>query len=250
MPTRLVHVVIDAADPARQARFWSQAFGWQSQAGEDGEVMVLPGGWRYPDPGPLPLLLRPSREPKTGRNRLHLDLPTKSRAFYEDEVKRITGLGATPLDIGQGDVPWQVLADADGNEFCVLDPRPGVYFDTGPVAAIVAGCADPAAVAGFWAQATGWRRSHSRSGDDLVALRAPHVRGPYLELLRDPGAAAGPADGRVRLDVAPPADGDLDEAVAELLAAGARPADGGQPDAPWVALAAPDGTEFRVLPPR
>lgn len=248
VPTRLVHIAIDAADPERLAGFWARVFGWQTQAGADGEVMVLPGGWRYPDPGPLPLLFVPAREPKTSKNRVHIDVPTKSRAFFEDEVKRITGLGATPADIGQGDVPWEVLADPEGNELCVLDPRPGVYFDTGPLAAVVVGCADPAAVAGFWALASGFRRSQSRSTPDAAVMRAPVVRGPFLELIRDPGAAA--SGSRARLDVAPPADGDLDAAVTELLAAGARPADGGQADAPWITLSDPDGLEFRVLTPR
>jgi catechol 2,3-dioxygenase-like lactoylglutathione lyase family enzyme len=243
-----VHVVADAADPERQAEFWSRVFGWQTKAAEDGAVMTAPAGWRYPDPGPLPLLFLPNDEPKAGRNRLHLDLPTKSAAFKEDELKRIIGLGATPADIGQGDVPWDVLADPEGNEFCLLDPRPGVYFDTGPIAAVVARCAEPAAVAGLWSQATGWRRSASKSADGFVAMRAPHVRGPFVELLRVADAAA---DGnRVRLDVAPEPDDDFDESVAALLAAGARPADGGQPDGPWVALADPEGAEFRVLTPR
>jgi hypothetical protein len=242
-----MHVVIDAADPERQAGFWSEVFGWQTQAGEDGEVMILPAGWRYPDPGPVPLLFVPAGEPETGRNRVHIDVPTKSPAYFEDEVKRIIALGATPADIGQGDVPWEVLADPEGNELCVLDPRPDVYFDTGPLAAIVVGCADPAAIAGFWAQASGFRRSASRSGENIAALRAPVVRGPFLELIRDPDAAAH--GGRIRLDVAPPADGDLDEAVTELLAAGARPADGGQVNAPWITLSDREGFEFRVLTP-
>lgn len=210
--------------------------------------MVLPSGWRYGDPGPLPLLFVPAREPKAGKNRAHIDLPTKSRAYFRDEVRRITGLGATPADIGQGDVPWEVLADPEGNELCVLDPRPGVYFDTGPLAAVVIGCADPAAIAGFWAQATGFRRSASRSGADTAVMRAPAVRGPFLELIRDPGAAV--SGNRVRLEVAPHSDGDLDQAVTELLAAGARPADGGQANAPWLTLSDPEGFEFRVLTPR
>ncbi|HSZ42289.1 MAG TPA: VOC family protein [Trebonia sp.] len=248
MPTRLVQVTIDAADPERQARFWSQVFGWQTQAMADGEVMILPGGWRYPDPGPLPLLFVPASEPRPGRNRVHIDVPTKSPAFFEDEVKRIIGLGATPADIGQGDVPWEVLADPEGNELCILDPRPGVYFDTGPLAAVVLGCADPAAIAGFWTQASGFRRSESRSTPDTAVMRTPVVRGPFLELIRDPGAAA--AVGRVRLDVAPPADGDLDEAVTELLTAGARPADGEQAKGPAITLSDPEGFDFRVLTPR
>jgi hypothetical protein len=245
--TRLVHVVADAANPQRQAEFWSKVFGWQTKA-LDSAVMVLPAGWRYPDPGPLPLLFEPASEPKTGRNRLHFDLLTKSAAFKEDLVKRILGLGATPADIGQGDVPWEVLADPEGNEFCVLDPRPGIYFDTGPIAAVVANSADPDAVAPVWAEATGWRRSKSASHDGLVAMRAPHVPGPFVELLRVAGAELGGC--RIRLDVAPTLEDDFDESVAGLLAAGAKPADGGQQDAPWVVLADAEGAEFRVLTPR
>jgi hypothetical protein len=79
-------------------------------------------------------------------------------------------------------------------------------------------------------------------------MRAPVVRGPFVELLRVPDPEAGL--GRIRLDVAPTLEDDFDESVAELLAAGAKPADGGQPDAPWVVLADPEGAEFRVLTPR
>jgi len=70
-------------------------------------------------------------------------------------VARLLGLGAVRADIGQGEVPCEVMADPEGNEFCVLDPRP-VYVGTWPVAAVVADCRDPAAVAGFWRLATGW----------------------------------------------------------------------------------------------
>src|SRR6266481_4550075 len=136
MPTRLVHLVVDAADPARLARFWAGALGG--------------------------------------------DLATESTRHQAAEVERLLALGAAPIDIGQGNVPWTVLADPEGNEFCVLDPRP-VYRDTGPVAAVVADCADPAAVAGFWALATGWKPAGST--DTGVSLRSPEGLGPYLELL-------------------------------------------------------------------
>ena len=260
MPSRLVHVVIEAADTERLGRFWADVFGWQASAasdvspavagaeGVDGAVMVRPSAWRYPDPGPLPLLLVPADGPHIKRNRLHLDVPTKSAAHHGDVVKRVIELGATPADIGQGDVPWEVLTDPEGNEFCVLDPRPGVYFDTGPVAAVVVSCADPAAEAVFWAQAAGWRRQKAPASEGLVALRAGQVRGPFLEFLRDPGAEN--AGHRARLDVAPMPGEDKDEALTALLAAGARPSDSGQPDAEWNLLSDPEGVEFRVLTSR
>lgn len=148
MTTRLVHLVVDAAEPARLARFWAAALRWEVGAEEDDEVDVCPGGYNYPDPAALPLVFVPVPEPKAVKNRVHLDLATTSAAHQAAEVERQLRLGALRVDIGQGDVPWQVLADPEGNEVCVLDPRP-VYRDTGPVAAVVCDCADPASAGGL-----------------------------------------------------------------------------------------------------
>ena len=128
VPTRLVHLVIDATDPPRLARFWAGALGWVTGPDQDGEIDVQPSGYRYPDPVALPLRFVPVPEAKAGQNRIHLDLATESVAHQAAEVPRLLGLGAVPADIGQEDVPWVVLADPEGNEFCVLDPRP-VYCD-------------------------------------------------------------------------------------------------------------------------
>jgi predicted enzyme related to lactoylglutathione lyase len=123
MPTRLVHIVIDAAEPARLARFWAAALGWEIGAEDSDEVDVWPSGFRYPDPAALPLVFVPVPEPKTVKNRVHLDLATESAAHQAAEVERLLALGAVHADIGQGEVPWQVLADPEGDEFCVLSPR-------------------------------------------------------------------------------------------------------------------------------
>ena len=124
MATRLVHLVVDAAEPARLARFWAAALGWEVAGEEPDEVDIWPSGFSYPDPVALPLVFVPVPEPKAGKNRLHLDLATESAAYQAAEVERLLALGAVHADIGQGDVPWVVLADPEGNEFCVLDPRP------------------------------------------------------------------------------------------------------------------------------
>lgn len=87
------------------------------------EIAVRPDGYRYLDPVALPLLFAGGPAAKTGQNRVHLDLPTRSAAHQAAEVKRLLGLGAEPADIGQRDVPWVVLADPEGSEFCVLTPR-------------------------------------------------------------------------------------------------------------------------------
>ena len=245
MPTRLVHLVIDATDPPGLARFWSAALGWEIAAEEPGEAEVWPRGYDYPDPVALPLVFVPVPEPKMGKNRIHLDLATTSAAHQAAEVSRVLSLGATLADIGQGEVPWVVLADPEGNEFCVLDPRP-VYRDTGPVAAVVADCADPVSMAQFWSQAAGW--TPQESGEGFASLRSPSGVGPYLEFVRTPDVKT--VKNRMHLDVSPyPGEDHLAEAK-RLQDFGAAPADIGQGEVPWVVLADPEGGEFCVLTPR
>lgn len=245
VPTRLVHLVIDAADPSRLASFWAAALDWEAGTEEAGEIDVWPHRYTYPDPVALPLVFVPVHQAKSGKNRVHLDLATRSPDHQAAEVGRLLGLGAVPADVGQGDVPWTVLADPEGNEFCVLDPRP-VYLGTGPVAAVVADCRDPAAVSGFWELATGWVRASSI--DSGVSLRSPAGVGPFLELL--PSADAKTVKNRVHLDVAPYQGEDQVTAVAALREAGAVPVDVGQGDVSWTVLADPEGSEFCVLSPR
>jgi hypothetical protein len=246
MPTRLVHVVVDARDPAGLARFWAAALDWQTTDETAEEVDVEPAGYSYPDPSALPLVFVPVREPKTVKNRVHLDLASSSDALQAELIARVAGLGATPVDIGQGDAPWAVLADPEGNEFCILEPRDR-YRDTGPVAAVIVDCADPAALAPFWSAAAGWPVAYAQ--DSIVGLRSPAGTGPYLELLRAPDARS--VKNRLHPDVAPYRGDDPAAEIARLTGAGAVPADVGQGDGvSWTVLADPAGNEFCVLSPR
>ncbi len=242
MPTRLQHLVIDARDPAALARWWADALGWAVTAEEPDEVVVEP-----PGPDGLPLVFVPVPEPKTGKNRVHLDLRSASAEDQAAQVDRLTGLGARPADIGQGPgLPWVVLADPEGNEFCVLDPREQ-YAGTGPVAAVVVDAADPEGLARFWSEATGW--PVVRTGASFASLRPDPARGPFIELIGvdEPKRVKD----RLHLDVAPYAGDDPAAEVARLRAAGASPADVGQgPEVTWVVLADPEGNEFCVLSPR
>ncbi len=247
MPTRLVHLVLDAADPARLAGFWAAALGWEVTAEGPDEAEVCPHGFGYPDPAALPLVFVPVAEPKTGKNRVHLDLATRSAEHQAAEVARLCALGARQADIGQGDVPWTVLADPEGNELCVLDPRPE-YSGTGPVAAVVADCPDPAALTGFWQLAAGFTVARRDPEDGLVSLRSPSGTGPYLELLRAPDPKN--AKNRLHLDIAPWAGQDHQAAVQALIEAGAALADVGQGEVSWTVLTDPAGGEFCVLSPR
>ena len=255
MPTRLVHLAVDALSPPDLARFWAAALDWEVTDEGGGEIDVDPPGHDYPDPVALPLVFVPVPQPKQGKNRVHLDLATTSLEHQAALVTRLLELGARPADIGQGDVPWRVMADPEGNEFCVLEPRE-FYRGTGPVAAVVCDCADPPALAAFWEQASGWQpRASDGSGpaganldDDWVPMRSPGGTGPFLELLRVPDAKT--VKNRIHLDIAPYRDDDRPTEVQRLRQAGAVPADVGQGEVSWVVLADPEGGEFCVLSPR
>jgi predicted enzyme related to lactoylglutathione lyase len=111
----LAVVAIDAADPRKVADFWCAVLGW-TVIEEDGEVISIgPAGGAGPT---IDVLQVP--EPKTVKNRLHFDLRADGVA-RADELARLLDLGATPTDVGQSpDVSWTVLADPEGNEFCLL----------------------------------------------------------------------------------------------------------------------------------
>jgi len=243
---RLVSVVVDAAEPARLGRFWADALGWAVTSEEPDGVRVAATdapGWG--DGGPPAFVFVPVDDPKVGKNRVHLDLTSSSLREQSATVERLEELGARRADIGQEDTPWVVMADPEGNELCVLDPRE-VYRDVGPVAAVIVDCADPVELSNFWIRASGW--PVLRYNEQFAALR--HVRTPttWLELLAAPDPKAG--KNRVHLDVAPRPGDDLDRAVERLERAGGRRIDIGQGDVPWVVMADPEGNELCVLPPR
>ncbi|RKT53325.1 VOC family protein [Saccharothrix australiensis] len=236
MATRLYDVVVDSADPARLGRFWSALLEREitGESADEVDVALSPG---------TELVFVPVPDPKTVKNRVHLDLASTSADHQAALVARARDLGARPVDIGQGAMPWVVLADPEGNEFCVLEPR-DEYLDVGPVAAVVIDALDPRAQAAFWSHATGLPvvREHA----ECASLRQESAF--WLEFVRVTGAKA--VKNRVHLDVVPPADGDLLIEVARLESQGAVRADVGQSAVSWVVLADPEGNEFCVLTPR
>ena len=115
MGSRWEQIVVDEEDHARLARWWAEALQWQIVHEEPDEIEIR----RTPDEMPG-LLFTPVPEAKTVKNRLHLDLRPDDQ---EAEVERLVDMGARHVDIGQHDVDWVVLADPEGNEFCVLASR-------------------------------------------------------------------------------------------------------------------------------
>ncbi|MGL5927639.1 MAG: VOC family protein [Dermatophilaceae bacterium] len=122
MSLRIQCLDVDSADPDSLAAFWAAALGWRRTHATPDEVVLEPPAGSLGD-GLLPdLLFLRVPEVKAGKNRLHLDLrPDEDQAA---EVARLEGLGATRVDVGQGNVSWVVMADLEGNEFCVLSPLP------------------------------------------------------------------------------------------------------------------------------
>lgn len=117
MDIRIQCLCIDSAHPSKSADFWEAALGWRRTYDTESEVVLEPPE-DSPEDGVAPdLLFLKVDDPKTVKNRLHLDLRPEDQAA---EVARLQALGARRVDIGQGDVSWVVLADPDGNEFCVL----------------------------------------------------------------------------------------------------------------------------------
>jgi glyoxalase superfamily protein len=244
MTTRLVQINMTARDDSALGRFWAEALGWSVSSEEPGVINLEPEGFNYPDPVAVCIDICRVPEPKTVKNRVHVDLATTSAAHQADLVARLQDLGATRADVGQGDVPWTVLADPEGNEFCVLEPR-SIYRDTGPMAAVVVDCADPRAMARFWGEATDW--TLHKVTDDHAVLRSAKGVGPYLEFLRTPDAKT--VKNRVHLDLRPYPGDDQAAEVARLRALGATDIDVSQGDVPWTCLADPEDNEFCVLGP-
>ncbi len=118
MPVRLHHVVIDTHDLPRLARFWTQALGWKILSEREREIVIGPD-----EAAPVGICFMPVTGVKAIKNRVHLDLTTGADD-REAEIERLLALGAVRVDIGQtGTESWTVLADPEGNEFCVVRPK-------------------------------------------------------------------------------------------------------------------------------
>jgi hypothetical protein len=122
MDIRIQCLCIDTADPAKIASFWESALGWRRTWEEEDQVCLEPPEGSRED-GIVPdLIFLKVPEGKTVKNRLHLDVSPADRE-QDEEVGRLLGLGARHADVGQGEESWVVLADPEGNEFCVLAGR-------------------------------------------------------------------------------------------------------------------------------
>jgi catechol 2,3-dioxygenase-like lactoylglutathione lyase family enzyme len=235
---QLVAVCFDANAPDVLARFWSGVLGWEIAADTQDGVALLPS-----DDTGFRIRFLPTQEPKLGQNQMHFDLTSTSFEVQAATVARALGLGGRHIDVGQGpDDAHVVLADPEGNEFCVIEPGNSFLADCGFIGALA--CEGSQEVGYFWSEALGWPLVWDQ--DQETAIRSPQG-GPKFTW---GGPPLTPKHGKYRLhfDLAPPVRGDQQAEVDRLVSIGATRIDIGQgDDVSWVVLADPDGHEFCVL---
>ena len=202
---------VDAQDPRALGRFWEGCSAASTLTDEPG---LFETRLTVPDGLVLDLCFQSVPEPRDPDPRLHLDVSGGAR--QAEVVQRALELGARHLDIGQRDVPWVVLADPEGNPFCVMEER-AEYATSGPIAALPLDSADPARDAAFWAELSGWQPVFSAMP---AALRHPSRPRVLLELCPEPGPKAAGSKNRLHLDIRLEAGDDEHDVVARVVELG------------------------------
>ncbi|NUR30122.1 MAG: VOC family protein [Catenulispora sp.] len=240
MTAQLAALCFNAHDPVRLARFWAGVLGWESADDPRGGVTLLPS-----DDTGFRIRFLASSDEKVKQNQMHFDLTSTSLEHQRQTVARALELGARHLDVGQGpDAQHVVLADPEGNEFCVIEPGNAFLAECGFIGALASDGTQE--VGCFWSRALDWPLVWDQ--DQETAIRSPHG-GPKITWGGPPiDPKTGP--NRLSFDLVPAAGGDLRAEVDRLVSLGAKRVDGG-PDATTagpVALLDPDGNEFCVWP--
>ncbi|MCX5387692.1 VOC family protein [Streptomyces sp. NBC_00083] len=255
MTSELYAICFRTAEPSRPAGFWSALFDRAAVPGSDGDITVGP-----PDGAGFRLRFVPGHEPRTGPNRGHFDLTSASPEHQRQTVARALALGARHIDVGQ--LPEEghiVLADPDGNEFCVIEAGNRFLAGTGSVGALA--CDGTREVGCFWSGALGWPLVWDQ--DQETAIQSPH--GGTKITWGGPPVAPQTGPNRLYFELALPAGADeaaWDREIGRLVSLGARRAGGGEgvgggeragaagSEGGRALLLDPDGSEFSVRRPR
>lgn len=243
----LENISIDAQDPQRLGRFWEALLGCatltdDAALAEDPELFET--RLTVPDGPVLDLCFAKVDRPPTPDPRLHLEVFGGSASDQAAVVERALSLGARHLDIGQHDVPWVVLADPEGNPFCVMEDRPE-YAVSGPLSSLPLDSADVERDLRFWSELSGWVPTDSAMPG---ALRHPSGRGPLLELCPETRPKVESDKNRVHVDLRLEPGDDADEAFTRLRDLGGRELDHGWGELPWRVCLDPSGNEVCLLP--
>jgi hypothetical protein len=236
----LVALCFDANDPRRLAQLWAGLLGWELGDDPDGGFVLLPT-----DDTGFRLEFFPSQEKKAGPNSIHLHVTSTSLEDQEQTVVTSLRLGARHIDVGQRPEEGHVvLADPEGNEFCVIEPGNNFLADCGFLAELA--CDGSQRLGYFWSAVLDWPLVWDQ--DEETSIRSPHG-GPKISWGGPPLMQKTGKD-RLHLDIAPSGDGDQQMEVDRLVSLGAKRIDIGQGDVSWVVMADPDDHEFCVLTPR
>ena len=242
MTVQLVGLVVDATAPDVLARFWAHALGWTIEASDDGGVELVPT-----DPTSFRLLFRPVASDKVGQNRIHFDLTTTSLDDQRTIVAELLDMGGSHVDLGQGpDATHVVLADPEGNEFCVIEPYNRFLASCPRLGAV--NCDGTRALGYFFREALGWPLVWDQ--DEETAIQAPDETGPKITWS---GPPLMPRLGhqRFHFHVAPAsAPGTSAQlAVDRLVTLGAERPDMGHGCPGAIALADVDGNQLCLVQP-
>ncbi|MDX3638447.1 VOC family protein [Streptomyces sp. MB09-02B] len=240
MTSHLHALSFDANDPVALAHFWAGVLDRETTEDPYGGIALAPD-----EDTSLRLRFLPSQDKKTVPNQMHFDLTSTSLDDQRRIVERALELGGRHIDIGQ--LPEEthvVLADPEGNEFCVIEPGNNFLAGCGLVGALASDGSQE--VGYFWSRALGWPLVWDQ--DEETAIQSPH--GGTKITWGGPPLAPKVGKYRLHFDLVPSADSDQQSEIDRLVALGAAPADIGQGPVDWAVLVDPDGHEFCVLPPR
>ena len=234
MTLHLHALCFDANDAHALARFWAGVLRRDLVDDPDGGFALLPG-----DAPGFRVRFVPSPAPKLGPNQMHFDLTSTSLADQQETVSRALRLGGRHLDVGQTpDEGHVVLADPEGNEFCVIEPGNTFLAGCGSIGALASDGSQE--VGYFWSRAPDWPLVWD--SDSETAIQSPHG-GPKITW-GGPPVAPKLGKNRLHFDLVPD-DHDEQAEVERLISLGAKRIDLGLGDR-WAVLADPDGNEFCV----
>lgn len=235
MTSQLDALCVDAQDPQALASFWAGVL--DRERDDDGTALLPREGTDFR------IRFLATEEPKTGRNQVHFDLTSASWEEQEATVARALEMGGRHLDIGQ--LPEEdhvVLADPEGNEFCVIEPGNGFLSGCGIIGALSSD--GTRAVGCFWSEALAWPLVWDQ--DDETAIQSLH--GGAKVSWGGPPVRAKTRKNRLHFDLAP--EGDQQVEADRLVSLGATRVDGEPSASGRVAMLDPDGNEFCLLTPR
>ncbi|HEY1916972.1 MAG TPA: VOC family protein [Streptosporangiaceae bacterium] len=235
MTCDLFALCFDANDPLQLAGFWAGVLG--RELTDDGATLSPNDGTGFR------IRFLPTQEQKSGLNWMHFELTSASLGEQQQTVARALSLGARHFDVGQlPDEEHVVLADPEGNEFCVIEPGNNFLAGCGFLGALT--CEGSQQVGYFWSEALGWPLVWDQ--DQETAIQSPDG-GPKIAW-GGPPLSPKAARNRLRFDLVPAVHGDQPAEVARLISLGATRVGIGQRDVDGTVLTDPDGNEFRVIP--